>query len=714
MTRRLARLADFAYRRRGTMVLLWIVSAALIIGLGSSLAGEYEADYNTPGSDSKAASDLTEREFGGYSGQEIYVVWKDPSGADSPAAKQRMNAFFKQAEAIKDVEKRDAIRLSEDGTIATTTLPLTIPGWQVKKEQGEELIAAAEDNSGGGLAIKLGGEPIYTAQESSSPEGLGFLGAAIVLLIAFGSLVAAGLPLAIALIGLGISSGGLIVLLANVIDVPNWTTAVSGLIGIGVGIDYALLVLTRFRSAMKDGKDRHDAVVEAVTTAGRSVIIAGCTVVIAILGLFLTGLPYMYGVAISAALAVLVVMLASITLLPSLLSYLGPNVDRLRIPLLGRSLDSKEDGESPAARWSHAVQRRPWTAAIVAIAILLALAAPALGMRLGFPDAGNDQPDTMTRQAYDLISEGFGPGANGPLVIAAELPGPGAKGTVNDLVADLREDDGIAYVAPPRFNSDGTAAIVTVIPTTSPQDEATSELVDHLRGTVIPAAVGNSGVNALVGGVNAALEDQSSFITGRMPWFIAGVVGLSFLLLLVAFHSPFISLKAAIMNLLSVSAAYGVMTLVAQGGAVGELIGIDHEVPIAPFMPVMMFAILFGLSMDYEVFLISRIREEYLKDGNTRRAVADGLAKTARVITAAAAIMVVVFLAFVASPEVFLKLFGIGLAAAIFLDATLVRMVLVPAVMQLLGERNWWIPDWLERILPRIEVEAREPEPASS
>ncbi|HSC21224.1 MAG TPA: MMPL family transporter, partial [Solirubrobacterales bacterium] len=545
MTRRLARLADLAYRRRGRMVVGWIVATVVLIALGSSLAGEYEADYNTPGSDSKAASELTEREFGGYSGQEIYVVWKDPSGADSAAAKRRINAFFRQAEAIKDVEKRDAIRLSDDGTIATTTLPLTIPGWQVKKEQGEELIDAAEENSGGGLEIKLGGEPIYSAQEGASPEGYGFLGAAIVLLIAFGSLVAAGLPLAIALIGLGISSGGLIVLLANVIDVPNWTTAVSGLIGIGVGIDYALLVLTRFRSAMKDGKDRHDAVVEAVSTAGRSVIIAGCTVVIAILGLFLTGLPYMYGVAISAALAVLVVMLASITLLPSLLSYLGPNVDRLRIPVLGRSLDAKEDGESPAARWSHAVQRRPWTAALVAIAILLALAAPALGMRLGFPDAGNDQPDTMTRQAYDLISEGFGPGANGPLVIAAELPSSSDKATVNALVADLREDDGIAFVAPPRFSSDGTAAIVTVIPTTSPQDEETSELVDHLRGTVIPAAVGNSGVNVLVGGVNAALEDQSTFITGRMPWFIAGVVGLSFLLLLVAFHSPFISLKAA-------------------------------------------------------------------------------------------------------------------------------------------------------------------------
>src|SRR3954452_2338473 len=422
MTRRLARLADLAYRRRGTVVLIWIVSAVVIIGLGSSLAGEYEADYNTPGSDSKAASDLTEREFGGYSGQEIYVVWKDPSGADSPAAKQRMNAFFKQAEAIEDVEKRDAIRLSDDGTIATTTLPLTIPGWQVKKEQGEELIEAAEDNSGGGLEIKLGGEPIYTAQESSSPEGFGFLGAAIVLLIAFGSLIAAGLPLAIALIGLGISSGGLITLLANVVDVPDWTTVVTGLIGIGVGVDYSLLVLTRFRSALRDGKDTHDAVVESVTTAGRSVLIAGCTVVIAVLGLMLTGLSYMYGVALSASIAVLIVMAASVTLLPALLSYLGPRVDRLRIPLLGRSLKKASEPttkESPAARWSHAVQRRPWLAVFVSLAVLLALAAPALRMRLRFPRARNDPPDTMTRQAYDLNTEGFGPVTNGPIQIAA-------------------------------------------------------------------------------------------------------------------------------------------------------------------------------------------------------------------------------------------------------------------------------------------------------
>ena len=707
MTRRLARLADICYRRRGRVVLAWIAAMVVIIGLGSALAGEYNADYDTPGSESEAASELTEREFDGYSGQEVYVVWRDPDGARSPEAREGVGAFLEEAKQVDNIAEETPIRVSEDGTIGTTTLPLTVPGWEVEKEDGETLVAAAEEHSGGGLEIRLGGDPIYRAQEGGSPEGYGLLGATIVLLIAFGSVVAAGLPIAIALVGLGISSGGLILLLANVVDVPDWTTAVSGLIGIGVGIDYALLVLTRFRAAMKEGKDRHDAIAESVTTAGRSVIIAGGTVVIAVLGLLLTGLPYMFGVAISASFAVLVVMLAAVTLLPALLSYLGPKVDRLRIPFLGRQLKAEGDGESPAARWSHAVQRRPWPAAIVATALLLALAAPALGMRLGFPDAGNDPPDTMTRQAYDLQTEGFGPGTNGPLVIAAELPDRSAAGDIEALADRLRGEEGVAFVADPVVNDSGTSAILTVIPTTSPQDEETEELVSNLRSEVLPNALGGSGITAHVGGVTAALDDQSEYITDRMPLFIAAVVGLSFLLLLVAFHSPLISLKAGIMNLLSVSAAYGVMTLVAQGGAVGGLIGIDHEVPIAPFMPVMMFAILFGLSMDYEVFLISRIREEYLKDGNTRRAVADGLAKTARVITAAAAIMVVVFLAFVTAPDTFLKLFGIGLASAIFLDATVVRMVLVPAVMQLLGARNWWIPNWLERILPRIDVERR-------
>src|SRR5688500_2795913 len=715
MTRSLARLADIAYRRRGRMVLVWIAAAVLIIGLGSSLAGEYNADYDTPGSESKAASDLTKERFEGYSGQEVYVVWKAEAGADSPAAKRGVDAFFQEAEQVEHVAPHTPIRYSDDGTIGSTTLPLTVPGWEVEKEQGEELVAAAESSSGDGLEIKLGGDPIYRAQEAASPEGIGFLGAAIVLLIAFGSVVAAGLPLAIALVGLGITSGGLILLLANVIDVPDWTTAVSGLIGIGVGIDYSLLVLTRFRAAMNEGKDRHDAVVEAVTTAGRSVVIAGCTVIVAIFGLALTGLSYMYGVAVSSSFAVLVVMLASISLLPAMLSYLGPKVDRWRIPFLGRSLKTEGNGgESPAARWSHMVQRRPWPFAIGATILLLALAAPALGMRLGFPDAGNDAPDTMTRQAYDLHTEGFGPGTNGPLVIAVDIPSGAGQAEVGELAQALRAEEGVAFVPDPTINDEGDAAIITVIPTGSPQDEETRDLVNHLRDDVVPEALGGSGISADIGGVTAALEDQSDYMSGRMPLFFLGVVGLSFLLLLVAFRSPLISLKAAIMNLLSVGAAYGVMTLVAKGGAVGELIGIDHEVPIAPFMPVMMFAILFGLSMDYEVFLVSRIREEYLKDGDTRRAVADGLAKTARVITAAAAIMIVVFLAFLTAPDTFLKLFGIGLASAIFLVATVVRMVLVPAVMQLLGARNWWIPNWRERILPDLDVERAVPEPGRS
>src|SRR3954447_6070662 len=368
MTRRLTALADIAYRRRGRVVLIWIVALVVIIGVGSSLAGEFNANYDTPGSESKAASDITKQRFSGYSGQEVFVTAKNPSGfANEAQATQQLQPFFTQAQKVEHIAAHTPIRLSENRQIASATLPMTVPGWDVTKEQGKQLINAAEDNDGNGLEIKLGGDPIYAAQNQSSPEGVGFLGAAIVLLIAFGSIVAAGLPLGIALVGLGISSAGLTPLLANVIDVPDWTTAVSGLIGIGVGIDYSLLVLTRFRSAMRDGKDRHDAVVEAVTTAGRSVIIAGCTVVIAVLGLILTGLSYMYGVAIATSLAVLTVMLASITLLPAFLSYLGPRVDRLRIPFLGRTLRTEATdagGESPAARWSHVVQRRPWPFAI--------------------------------------------------------------------------------------------------------------------------------------------------------------------------------------------------------------------------------------------------------------------------------------------------------------------------------------------------------------
>src|SRR3954447_22469028 len=381
MTRALTKLADVAYRRRGRMVLGWIVAMVVAIGLGTALAGEFNADYNTPGSESKAASDLTQSRFGGYSGQEIYVVWKDEAGAQSPQAKRQIAGFLADAGKVDHIAPATAVRVSKDGKIGATTLPMTVPGWDFTKDQGKQLIDAAERNDGNGLELKLGGDPIYAAQSQSNPEGIGFLGAAIVLLIAFGSIVAAGLPLAIALIGLGISSGGLILLLANVADVPDWTTAVSGLVGIGVGIDYSLLVLTRFRSAMKQGKTRHNAVVEAVTTAGRSVIIAGSTVVIAVLGLCLTGLTYMYGVAVSTSFAVLVMASAAITLLPALLSYLGPRVDRWHIPFLGGTLKVEGHGESPAARWSHAVQRRPSLPALPPPPALLPPAPPPPALR---------------------------------------------------------------------------------------------------------------------------------------------------------------------------------------------------------------------------------------------------------------------------------------------------------------------------------------------
>jgi RND superfamily putative drug exporter len=704
MTARLARLADIAYRRRGLTVLGWIAVLIVIFPVSNALKGKFHADYATPGSDSRIASTLIEQRFGGFSGSTVDVVWRAEGGANSPTTKRRVAGFLAQTSMLNGVGRPGPTRVSPDGKIAATSLELTRQPWDIPKQTGKDLISLANKASGNGLEVKLGGGPIQDAQGSNPPAGAGFLGATIVLLIAFGSIVAVGLPLAVALFGLGISSA-LIGVLAAVIDVPDWATAISSLMLIGVGVDYALLVLTRFRGALDDGKDPHDAVIEAVSTAGRSVLIAGSTVIIAMLGLFLVGLSYMHGVALAASIAVLTVMLAAITLLPALLSFAGHRVDRLRIPLLGRRPAPATVGESPALRWSHVVQRHPWRFAIAGTAVLLALASPALGMRLGFDDAGNDPPGKMTRAAYDLNTQGFGRGFNGPLLIVAKLPDRVAAAKLDALVNAARKDPGVTDVTAPRVNQAGDAAIITVVPRTGPQSAATDELVTRLRNQTIPQALQGSGIEAFLGGTTATFHDQSNYIAARLPVFFLGIIGLSFLLLLFAFHSPLIALKAGIMNLLSIGAAYGVMTLVAKGGSIGSVIGIDHEVPIAPFMPVMMFAILFGLSMDYEVFLLSRIREEFVRHGDTRRAVADGLAKTARVITAAAAIMVVVFLAFLTDNQVFLKLIGIGLATAIFVDATIVRMVLVPAVMQLLGSRNWWIPGWLESMLPSLDLE---------
>jgi putative drug exporter of the RND superfamily len=425
-----------------------------------------------------------------------------------------------------------------------------------------------------------------------------------------------------------------------------------------------------------------------VTTAGRSVVVAGGTVVISMLGLAFMGVSFLYGVAISASLAVLVVVIASITLLPALLAVAGRRVDRLRIPGFGRSL--RTGGGTLATRWSRLIQRRAGVATLAAAAVLIALTAPALGLRFGFPDEGNDPAGSSTRNAYDLVSRGFGPGSTGPLLVVSEQ-----TSRLDALSGRMRGEEGVSFVTPTRTSPDGQASMFAVMPQSSPQDEATADLVQRLRD------LAPQGVE--VGGLTAAFVDQSDYVAGRIPVFIAGVVVLSFLLLLLAFRAPLIALKAGVMNLLSIGAAYGVVALAAEGGAFGSLLGVDTDTPVPPFIPVMMFAILFGLSMDYEVFLMSRIREEYLRVGETHEAVTAGLAKTARVITAAAAIMIVVFLAFVTSTEVFLKLMGVGMATAILVDATIVRMVLVPAVMQLLGRANWWIPRWLDRALPRLD-----------
>jgi putative drug exporter of the RND superfamily len=695
----LERLADLSYRRRGRIVLAWAAVLVSVFVFAPRIAGEYADDESTPGSQSKAAATLLAERFEGTSGETFDVVWQAPGGVSASSVEARMERFLEQAGRLEGVGRAESAEVSPDGTIAVARLQLDRSFSDVPSETTSRLKEMAETASGDGLRVELGG----FEEEGTPPEVYALLAAALILLVAFGSIVAAGLPLVTALFGLGISTP-LIGVVAAAVDTPDWAPAVAGLLGIGVGIDYALLILTRFRSALSEGADPRAAVVEAVQTAARSVLVAGTTVVISILGLFLVGIPSLRGVALSAGLAVLVVMAASVTLLPALLGYLGPMVNRLQLPGLGRAVRHAGDG-GPAARWSRGVQRRPWMAVVAGTAILLVLGAPALGLRLGFPDEGNNPAGTTTRQAYDLISEGFGPGANGPLFVAADLTRPEAAAELDELAERLRSVGGVAEVGEPRLNEAADAALFMVTPTTSPQDSETNDLVQRLRDDVLPQATANTEMTVYVGGQTAAVIDASELVADRLPLFIAGVLGLSLLFILAVFRSPALALKAGAFNLLSVAAAYGVLAFFAQGGWAGGLIGIDTETPVPAEIPVIMFAILFGLSMDYEVFLLSRVREEYLRGGGTGGAVVAGVAKTARVITAAASIMVVVFLAFIFSTEVFLKLMGVGMAAAILVDATVVRMMLVPAVIRLLGRATWWIPRWLDGVLPRLDVE---------
>ena len=557
-----------------------------------------------------------------------------------------------------------------------------------------------------GLQVAVGGAPVEQVVSAApgSSEMIGLVAAVVVMLLAFGSVVAMGLPILTALVGVGMGFG-ILVALSHLITVPTFGPDMMIMIGLGVGIDYALFVVTRYRQGLAERQPPRDATIVALSTAGRAVLFAGATVVIALLGLFVVGLPFMDGLATATIVAVALVLAAALTLLPAIFGFAGTAIDRLRIPgLLARPGATTSRGFW--SRWSETVQKRPWICAASALAVLVVLAVPLFSMRLAFSDAGNDPTSLTTRQAYDLLAEGFGPGFNGPLIVAADLRGPHAQAGIAQLGARLSQVPGVASASPPIVNAARDAAVIVVYPATAPQSAQTASLVHLLREQVIPRVTADSGVTAFVGGETAAGADTSAYLSGRLPWVIGMVVLLAFLLLVVVFRSIAIPLKAAAMNLLSMGAAYGVIVAVYQWGWLASIFGVSRTGPIDPWIPLMMFTIVFGLSMDYEVFLLSRMREEWVRTGDNAKAVTSGLASTARVITAAAAIMVCVFGSFViGDPLRILGVFGLGLAVAVLVDATVVRMVLVPAVMQLLGSANWWLPRWIGRAIPNLAIE---------
>jgi putative drug exporter of the RND superfamily len=710
----LGRLARVAFRHRGRTVLGWLAALVVSVLLAMTIGGDFRADYSAPGSDSKEAQTLLEDRFPSQSGDTVDVVVRADGGFQGQ--QQAVHDLLADLGSVAHVEAvseplQDPGAISQDGTTLVAQLRLDVENpVDMPREDSERMLEIARGASSAGFQVSLGGQSIVQAEQGEiGSEGLGLAAAAIILLIMFGSLVAAGLPIIMAVAGLAVSST-LTTVVISFVDAPDWSTSLAAMMGIGIGIDYALLMVTRFREWRAAGLDPEAATVATLDTAGRSVMVAGTTVVISMLGLFAMGLSFMRGAAVVTILGVLIVMAASVTLFPALLGYLGKHVDRLRLPIgRGHTVVVAEGGHVEPSRawlsWSRFVDRHRISAALVGVATLLILALPFLDVRFGFPDAGNNLAETSSRQAYDTMADGFGAGRNGPLLLVAEVPDDSSPGALDQLSAAVAQTGGVASVTPPTLNREGDTAVVSVIPTTGPQDGETVDLVNTLRDEVLPRATRGTGVTVHVGGVAATSIDSTDNIAKRLPLLIGGVVLLSMLVLVASFRSITVAAKAAVMNLLSVAAAYGVVALVLQGGWAGQLIGIDTPTPLPAFVPVLMFAVLFGLSMDYEVFLVSRMREVWLRTRSNEQAILGGLAGTGRVITAAAAIMVAVFAAFVPSADVVLKVIGVGMAAAILIDATVVRLLLVPAVMHLLGNANWWMPAWLGRILPELHVE---------
>ena len=685
---------------------LWLVAAVAVMALQGSAGGEFEDSERVPGVESQHAADALTDRFPSQGGLSARIVLHTDEGrlddADHATTVDDARAQLAAGDGVASVTDpfaTESAALSADGQ--TAYLDVTYGLDKLTATQLDDAMAVTDDARIGGVDVELTGALALLAAEAPSSELIGVGVAIIVLLVAFGSVVAMGLPIVTALMGIFVGAAAVGVLSA-VLDVPEFSLILCAMIGLGVGIDYALFIVTRHRQHLHEGMSVEDAAGTAVATAGQAVLFAGTTVVIAILGLFLAGLPAISATGAAVALVVTVSMVAAVTLLPGLLGLAGTKIDKLSIHR--KTHVAKPADQTPSGRWAHHVGSHPVRYVILGLGALCAIALPALSMRIGVPDDGNAPVDTTQRTAFDQLADGFGAGFNGPIQVVVEVPSPADRGAVDRIHDALQADPGVAAVTAPVFNTVGDTAVLTANPTTAPQDERTDQLVRHLRSDVLPATVDGTGATVSLTG-RAMVTDLTDRITDRLPVFIAGVVAMSFLLLMIVFRSILVPLKAAVMNLLSIAAAYGVLVAVFQWGWGAELIGLHSTMPINPFLPLIMFAILFGLSMDYEVFLISRIREEYVATGDNHEAVVRGLSSTARVIPSAALIMISVFGAFVLSDDPNGKLFGVGLAVALLLDATLVRMVLVPATMSLMGQANWWLPGWLDRILPHLDLE---------
>ncbi|MEA2185802.1 MAG: putative drug exporter of the superfamily [Solirubrobacteraceae bacterium] len=718
------RVARWCATHRWQTILAWMLAVVAALFLGQAVGTKKIADFRLPGTESQRAYDVLAKHSPKQNGLTDQFV------------------FVARRGTLRDPELRNRIesalaRVRRDPVVVNVTSPLA-PGGQVTKDGriGVAMVTYKDaideidvkdfkgvqntvfSARGPDLQIEHGGqgaEFIRFSESQGGSEFIGLLAAALVLLIVFGSVVAAGVPLLSAVLALG-TTLALVPVISQVVDTPDFASQLAALIGLGVGIDYALIVVTRYRAEHERGLSREDALLRAMDTAGRTVFFAALTVMIALLGLLLLGLSFLQGAALASALAVALTATAALTVLPALLSRSGGWIDRLHLSLPGGRRRRSERalrrdavalaGESAAwGRWSEAVQRRPWAAIVVSLLILLGLAVPALHMRLGSSDAGLDPEGTTTRKAYDLVAQGFGAGTNGSFLLAVELPRPGDVASAQQVAAAIAHDPDVAFVTPPQLSGDREIATIVLFPKTGPQEEETTKLLDRLREQIIPPLQRATGAHVSIGGQTASQEDFTATIASKLPLFVGMVVLLSALLLMAVFRSVLIPIKAALMNLLSIGAALGFVTLVFQDGIGSDLLGAGTG-PVESFVPVMLFAIVFGLSMDYEMFLVSRIHEEWLRTGEASRAVRNGLATTGRVITAAAAIMIVVFLSFGLGTERVIKEFGLGLAMAVLLDALVIRCLLVPALMQLLGRRAWWFPSWLDRLVPRLALES--------